>query len=135
MVTNAVNIAGELIVRRNVKLLLTGGLAKPQSFELIGPFAADTLSQLDLDVAVIGVDAFDPDDGVKALDPEQAQITKLMVARSRRTIVVSDSAKLHARGLARICDWAQVQGLITDAGAPEPELDRIRARGVEVTVV
>jgi DeoR family transcriptional regulator of aga operon len=135
VVTNAVNIAAELIVRRNVKLLLTGGLAKPQSFELIGPFAADTLSQLDLDVAVIGVDAFDPNDGVKALDPEQAQITKLMVARSRRTIVVSDSAKLHARGLARICDWAQVQVLITDAGAAEPELDRIRARGVEVTVV
>jgi DeoR family transcriptional regulator, aga operon transcriptional repressor len=135
VVTNAVNIAGELIVRRNVKLLLTGGLAKPQSFELIGPFAADTLSQLDLDVAVIGVDALDPDDGVKALDPEEAQITKLMVARGRRTIVVSDSSKLHARGLARICGWAQVQVLITDAGAPEPDLDRIREHGVEVTVV
>jgi DeoR family transcriptional regulator of aga operon len=135
VVTNAVNIAGELIVRRNVKLLLTGGLAKPQSFELIGPFAADTLGQLDLDVAVIGVDALDPDDGVKALDPEQAQITKLMVARGRRTIVVSESSKLHARGLARICDWAQVQVLITDAGAAEPDLDRIREHGVEVTVV
>jgi DeoR family transcriptional regulator of aga operon len=135
VVTNAVNIASELIVRRNVKLLLTGGLAKPQSFELIGPFAADTLSQLDLDVAVIGVDALDPDDGVKALDPEEAQLTKLMVARARRTIVVSDSAKLYARGLARICDWTQIQVLITDAGAPEPELDRIRAHGVEVTVV
>jgi DeoR family transcriptional regulator, aga operon transcriptional repressor len=135
VVTNAVNIAGELIVRRNVKLLLTGGLAKPQSFELIGPFAADMLSQLDLDVAVIGVAALDPDYGVKALDPEQAQITKLMVARARRTVVVSDSGKLHARGLARICDWAQVQVLITDAGAAESDLDRIRTHGVEVTVV
>jgi DeoR family transcriptional regulator, aga operon transcriptional repressor len=135
VVTNAVNIAGELIVRRNVKLLLTGGVAKPQSFELTGPFAAETLNQLDLDVAVIGADALDPEDGVKALDPEQAQITKLMVARARRTIVVSDSSKLHARGLTRICDWAQVQVLITDDGAAGPDLDRIRAHGVEVTVV
>ena len=135
VVTNAVNIAGELIVRRHVKLLLTGGLAKPQSFALIGPFAAETLQQLDLDVAVIGVDAIDPDAGVKALDPDEAQITKLMVARSRRTIVVSDSSKLHARALAKICDWSAVQLLITDVDAPQPELDRIRAHGVEVICV
>ena len=135
VVTNAVNIAGELIVRRHVKLLLTGGLAKPQSFELIGPFAAETLHQLDLDVAVIGVDAIDPDAGVKALDPDEAQIIKLMVARSRRTIVVSDSSKLHARALAKICDWTAVQLLITDVDAPQPELDRIRAHGVEVICV
>jgi len=132
VVTNAVNIAGELIIRRHVKLLLTGGLAKPQSFALIGPFAAEMLGQLDLDVAVIGVDALDPDAGVKALDPDEAQVSRLMVARSRRTVVVSDSSKLHARALARICDWSKVGVLVTDTGAPEPELDRIRAHGVEV---
>jgi len=135
VVTNAVNIAGELIVRRHVKLLVTGGLAKPQSFELVGPFAADTLHQLDLDVAVIGVDAIDPDTGVKALDPDEAQITKLMVARSRRTVVVSDSSKLHARALARVCDWSQVQVLVTDTDAPGPDLERIRSHGVEVICV
>lgn len=132
VVTNAVNIAGELIVRRHVKLMLTGGLAKPQSFELIGPFAADTLNQLDLDVAVIGVDAIDPDAGVKALDPDEAQISRLMVARSRRTVVVADSSKLRARALARICDWSRVQVLVTDAEVPEPDLAQIRAHGVEV---
>ncbi len=135
VVTNAVNIAGELIVRRHLKLMLLGGLAKPESFELIGPFAADMLNQLDLDVAVIEVDAMDPDAGVKALDPDEAQITRLMVARSRRTVVVSDSAKLHARGLARICDWTKVQVLVTDSAAPEPDLARIQAHGVEVICV
>ncbi|MFL6161393.1 MAG: DeoR/GlpR family DNA-binding transcription regulator [Jatrophihabitantaceae bacterium] len=135
VVTNAVNIAAELIVRRNVKLLLTGGLAKPRSFELIGPFAAETLNQLDLDVAVIGVDAIDPDTGAKALDPDEAQLAKLMIARSRRTIVVADTGKLHARGLARICDWSQVRLLVTDAEASEPGLATIRAHGVEVITV
>jgi DeoR family transcriptional regulator of aga operon len=135
VVTNAVNIAGELVIRRHVKLLLIGGLAKPQSFELIGPFAADMLNQLDLDVAVIGVDALDPDAGIKALDPDEAQINRLMVARSRRTVVVADSSKLHARALARICDWSRVQVLVIDSDAPEPDLDRIRAHGVEVMQV
>jgi len=132
VVTNAVNIAGELIVRRNVKLLLVGGVAKSQSFDLVGSFATDMLEQLDLDVAVVGVDAIDPDAGVKALDPDEAQVTKLMVARSRRTVVVSDSSKLHARALARVCDWSQVQVLVTDAEAPAADLDRVRGHGVEV---
>ncbi|HTZ45925.1 MAG TPA: DeoR/GlpR family DNA-binding transcription regulator [Jatrophihabitans sp.] len=132
VVTNAVNIAGELIVRRNVTLLLLGGLAKPQSFDLVGPFATEMLGQLDLDVAMIGVDAIDPDAGVKSLDPDGAQVAKLMAARSRRTVVVSDSSKLHARALARICEWSQVQVLVTDTAAPAADLDRVRAHGVEV---
>jgi len=132
VVTNAVNIATELIVRRNVKLLLVGGLGRPGSFELVGPFAADMLAQLDLDVAVISADALDPAAGLKALDPDEAQVARLMVSRARRTVVVAGSATLRARALARICDWQQVQVLVTDPDAPEPDLETIRGHGVEI---
>ncbi len=39
LVTNALNIANELIVRPHVKMVLTGGVARPQSYEMIGPLS------------------------------------------------------------------------------------------------
>jgi DeoR family transcriptional regulator of aga operon len=135
IVTNAINIAGELTVRRQLRLVMTGGVARPQSFELIGPYAGDTLQQLDLDIAVIGVDAIDPTAGAKALDPDEAQVSKLLIARSRRVILVADSTKLQARAFARICGWSEVHVLITDAEADADAVDTIRAAGVEVVTV
>jgi DeoR family transcriptional regulator of aga operon len=35
-VTNALNIASELAIRPNIKLVVTGGTARPESYELDG---------------------------------------------------------------------------------------------------
>ena len=39
VVTNALNIAAELAVRPNLKLIVTGGVARSASYELVGPLA------------------------------------------------------------------------------------------------
>jgi DeoR family transcriptional regulator of aga operon len=43
VVTNALNIASELTVRFQIKIVVTGGVARQQSFELTGPFAEEVL--------------------------------------------------------------------------------------------
>ena len=52
VVTNALNIASELAVRPNLRLVVTGGTARPESYELVGPMADQSLEGLHLDVAV-----------------------------------------------------------------------------------
>src|ERR671915_407615 len=56
VVTNALNIASELAVRPNLKLVVTGGVARSESYELVGPLADATLDGLNLDVVFVGVD-------------------------------------------------------------------------------
>lgn len=135
IVTNAINIAGELTVRRHVKLVMTGGVARLQSFELTGPLAYDTLAQIDLDYAVLGVDAFDAELGAKALNEDEARINQLMARQARKVVVVADSSKLAARAFARICPLSAVDCLITDSDAPPGTVETIRRAGVEVLVV
>ena len=135
IVTNAINIANELTVRRHVRLVMTGGVSRLQSFELTGPLAADTLAQVDLDYAMIGVDAFDPDSGAKAADEDEARVNQLMVRQARRAVVVADSSKLTARAFARICPLSDVHTFITDTGAPAEAVARIRRAGVQVITV
>ncbi|UOZ07326.1 MULTISPECIES: DeoR/GlpR family DNA-binding transcription regulator [unclassified Amycolatopsis] len=135
VVTNALNIAHELAVRPNVKIVVTGGVARPQSFELSGPLATRVLSELTIDLLFLGVDAFDPDAGAFAHHEGEASINRLMVERAERVVAVTDGSKLGRRAFARICETSQVHALVTDAEA-DPEVVRaFEAAGVEVQAV
>ena len=50
VVTNSLNIASELAVRPNLKLVVTGGVARAESYELVGPLAESALAGLNLDL-------------------------------------------------------------------------------------
>jgi tripartite-type tricarboxylate transporter receptor subunit TctC len=45
------NIANELVVRSRMKIVVTGGVIRPQSYELVGPLATGILRELTLDMA------------------------------------------------------------------------------------
>ncbi len=64
IVTNALNIASELALRPNLKLIVTGGTARSESYELVGPLAEATLDGLNLDVAFVGVDGITVEGGL-----------------------------------------------------------------------
>jgi DeoR family transcriptional regulator of aga operon len=132
IVTNAVNIAGELMVRPHVRVVLTGGVARPQSYELVGPLAERTLADLSLDVAVLGVDAVDPDFGASTRHEGEAAINALMAARARQVIVVADSSKLAQPAFARVCPVSAMTTLVTDDQAPAAVVTAFERLGVRV---
>jgi DeoR family transcriptional regulator, aga operon transcriptional repressor len=135
IVTNALNIASELAVRPKLKLIVTGGVIRSESYELSGPIAEASLAGLNLDIAFIGVDGIDAKAGCTTHQEVEAHTNGVMIARARRVIVVADSSKIGKVAFARICDVTSVSGLITDH--PE-ETDAVRAltdSGVSVKFV
>lgn len=132
VVTNALNIANELTVRSHVKIVVIGGVLRPQSYELIGPLANPMLSQLTLDFAILGVDAFGIERGASAHNEAEAEINARLGRQARRVVVVADSSKLGRAAFAQILPLSEVHTLVTDSGG-DPELikDLIKA-GVEV---
>jgi DeoR family transcriptional regulator of aga operon len=135
VVTNALNIAHDLAVRPNVKIVVTGGVARPQSFELSGPLATRVLSELTIDLLFLGVDAFDPEAGAFAHHEGEASINRLMVERAERVVAVADGSKLGRRAFARICETTQVHALVTDTDADPETVRAFEAVGVEVQAV
>ncbi|MET9497580.1 DeoR/GlpR family DNA-binding transcription regulator [Streptomyces sp. NPDC006552] len=135
IVTNALNIANELAVRPQFKIVLTGGVARPQSYELIGPLADGVLGQVTLDTAVLGVVGLDVVHGASAHDEAEAAINRLLCERAERVVVAADSSKLGHRAFARICDLAQVDILVTDVAADKETLARFDEAGVRVVAV
>ena len=135
IVTNALNIASELGVRPNIKLIVTGGLARSQSFELSGPIAEASLAGLTLDVAFIGVDGVDAVAGCTTHEEVEAHTNQVMIRHAQRAVLVADSSKIGRITFARICPVRDVSELITDRGADPAAVRALAEAGVEVTLV
>lgn len=132
VVTNALNIANELAVRPQFKIVVTGGVARPQSYELTGPLAGGVLGQITMDVAVLGVGAFDAAHGATAHDEDEAAINRLLCESATRVVVAADATKLGRRAFARICETGRVDTLVTDAAVPADMAARFVDAGVSV---
>ncbi|MFI9549936.1 DeoR/GlpR family DNA-binding transcription regulator [Streptomyces sp. NPDC052016] len=135
VVTNALNIAGELAVRPKFKIVVTGGVARAQSYELVGPLADGVLGQITVDVAVLGVVAFDVTHGAAAHDEAEAAVNRMLCERAERVVVAADSSKLGRRAFARICAADAVDTLVTDAAADPTAARRFEEAGIRVLAV
>src|SRR5271156_1356102 len=132
VVTNAMNIANELAVRQHIKIVVTGGVTRGQSYELIGPFATLVLAELSLDWAILGVDALDPRAGATAHHEGEASINHLMATRAERVMIVADSSKLGQRAFARVCGADEIDVIVTDADADPASLAAFAERGIRI---
>ena len=135
VVTNALNIANELVIRPQIKIVVTGGVARPQSYELTGPLARGVLREITLDIAVLGIDAVDPEQGAYAHHEDEASINRLLAERAHRVVVAADSSKIGRRAFAKICAIDTVDTLITDDAISPEALSAFKEAGVTVTTV
>ncbi|MGI8667990.1 MAG: DeoR/GlpR family DNA-binding transcription regulator [Jatrophihabitans sp.] len=135
VVTNALNIANELAVRPQLRTVVIGGVLRPQSFELIGPFAHQVLAGVSIDLMFLGVDAISADQGPATAHEGEAQVNQLIVERSRRVIAVADSSKLGQRAFCTICAIDRIDLLITDTAADPALIAGFIAAGVDVRQV
>lgn len=134
VVTNALNIAHELALRPQVKLVVTGGVVRPASYELVGPLADPILDQLALDVCFLGVDGIAARHGASTANESEAAVNRAMAAAARRVVVVADATKLGRTSFARILPVRRVDTLVTSADADADDVATLREAGVEVIV-
>ncbi|SDJ56257.1 DeoR/GlpR family DNA-binding transcription regulator [Streptomyces indicus] len=135
IVTNAVNIAAALVLRPEVTLIVVGGTARKESYELVGPIAEKTLADHHTDIAFLGVDGISAAQGCTTHDQLEAATDRAFARHTSSTVVVAEHTKLGRATFAKICPVSEVHTLITDERAPEGELAAIAAAGARITVV
>ncbi|MFU8946111.1 DeoR/GlpR family DNA-binding transcription regulator [Mycetocola zhadangensis] len=134
VVTNAVNIAAQLAVRPQFKVVVTGGVVHPRSYELVGPYSDMVLQGIALDLAFIGVNGIDPVQGASVNDESEAHVNRLMATRATRAIVVADSAKIGARAFASVGGADIFSAFITDDGVSAEQKRAFVGEGIDVIV-
>lgn len=135
IVTNSLNVAMELTMRPRLRIILTGGQIRSESYEMVGAWTERFLEALNFGITVMGVDGISATGGLTTHDPVEARSNAKMVERAQRTIVVADRTKIGVVTMAKIADLSQVHLLITQTEAPPEPIAAIRARGLTVVQV
>lgn len=134
IITNALNIASELMDAHGISVIVIGGLMRPISCSFVGPQAEMILKEFHADRLFLAVDGFDLQIGASTPDVFEAQLNGLMMQASREVNIVADSSKLGRRSVSRIGGTDRIRRLITDNRAPAEFVDALRKKGVEVLI-
>ena len=133
VVTNALNIATELVLRPNIRLFVAGGKARHATYELVGPTAEAMVAAYHFDITFIGVDGLTVAEGCTTHDELEAHTDLAFIRQSRRNVVIADSSKIGKITFAKICDISAVSDLVTDADVDVASVDTLTRAGVTVT--
>ena len=132
VVTNALNVATDLLSNPRLRVFAAGGEVRASSQEAVGPSAEAFLSEYNLDVAFVGVDGVDARAGCTNFDPVGARVNTVLLERAQRTVVLADASKIGRIALARVCTMSRVDVLITDERISDREAERIEREGCKV---
>jgi DeoR family transcriptional regulator of aga operon len=132
VITNALNIATLLADLPFVRLIMPGGILRPESNSLSGHMAEAALADLQADRLFLGADGLDPERGVMTPHLPEARLNARMIAISTQVIAVADSSKLMRRNISLIARVDQLHMLITDSAADPEVVAELERRGVQV---
>ena len=135
VITNALNVATDLVGRPGPRVFVAGGEVRVSSQESVGHTAEAFLASCLVDVAFLGVDGVDAVAGCTNYDPAGARVNAVLAQRARRRIVLADATKIGRVTLAQVCRMAEVDVLITDCRASQAQLEPLRREGVAIVCV
>src|ERR1700691_3597192 len=84
VVTNALNVAPDLLGNPRLRVVIAGGEVRGSSQESVGHSAAAFLSGYAVDVAFLGVDGVDAMAGCTTYDPAGARVNAALVQHARK---------------------------------------------------
>lgn len=134
IVTNDIAVAYGVSQNTQNRLIVTGGMLKPETATLIGAIAEGTLRDVQVRLAFMSANAVCAG-GFMDQGTEEIAIKRMMLGTADRTIMLCDQSKFMQRGFMTICQLTDVELTITDS-SPGPVLEQaLRDAGLSLRVV
>jgi DeoR/GlpR family transcriptional regulator of sugar metabolism len=134
VITNAMNIANELM-ESDIEVVLIGGSLLKKTSTLVGPLADAALRKVTADKLFMGVDGVDFEIGLTTPNIQEAETSRVMMNISGEVIVVVDSSKFGRRSLGVISRVSEIDRMITTRELTESEIEMLKSKDVEPIIV
>lgn len=115
-------------------VVVTGGSLRRQQHSLVDPLGGKAIEGIRADTVFIGCGGVHPDVGITNVNLPDAEMKQRMLRAAGRRIVVADSSKLGAIGMAPICPLSEIDLLITGESADPATVAVLRDRGLKVEI-
>lgn len=132
IITNAINIAVELLRYKRFNVILLGGNLREPSQSTIGPVAEANLKLFYCDKLFLGVDSFDVECGLSTPNIEEANLNQMMLSMAKQVVAVFDSSKVNKRNFAFIASVDKIDVIVTDNKLPSNLRAQLRSLGLQL---
>jgi DeoR family glycerol-3-phosphate regulon repressor len=135
VVTNSSDIARILATVNGNTVYMAGGELHGDNGAAFGASAVEFIARFKVRHAFISIGAIDPDMGLMDFHLAEAEFARTVLARGERRVVVSDHTKFNRTALVKVCDFSDIDLIVTDR-LPSDEITEALARsGTELSVV
>ena len=135
IITNAMNIASELMNYKDFDVVLLGGNVRKNSYSMVGPIALSALHNFRGYKLFLGVDSFSYEEGVSTPNLEEALLNQVMIQQADKVIAVFDSSKFNKRSFVHIADAKEMDCIITDTAIPNGMASKLRSLNIDIRIV
>jgi DeoR family transcriptional regulator, aga operon transcriptional repressor len=135
VITRSLTIASEFRLRRQVRLLVLGGMYAHDFDDFVGEQVEGALTRLNADKLFLGVDGVSLERGLTTDNILEAGLYKKMIESADWVIVAVDSSKIGANKLQSILPMRAIHTFVTDDAAPESFIESLQEMGIEVILV
>ena len=136
IITNSILIAEQVDTLKTSfisEVFLTGGLLYPKLGLVVGPQAVDCISGFNADWAFLSA-AGVTEQGATNTNVLVVQTERAMIEQSRITAVLADSSKFGKKDLVKLCDFKEVDYLITEDTRNKQHLQLLQDKKIDVLI-
>jgi DeoR/GlpR family transcriptional regulator of sugar metabolism len=133
VITNSIILMNALKDVRDLTLLGLGGRFHHWCNAFMGPVTTSEIRRLRADCLFLSMSAI-TDGMVFHQSPEMVETKKAMFDSSAKRILLADRTKFERRALHAMCALEEFDAIVVDDGTPPRQLERMKARGINVVV-
>lgn len=114
VITNGIKTAMLLAETAKTTVYIAGGQLRKNSRSVVGVAAKEFFDPFYADIAFLSCHGLDPEYGLTEAHEEESQIKRLLIQKSRTTVLLCDSTKVGQRFFSRTCGLDAIGTLVTD---------------------
>ncbi len=131
VITNSVKILIELADKADWTVLSTGGVLKRGALSLTGSSAEKMINSYHVDLAICSCKGLDMELGVTDSNESDSLIKQAMFAAAERRILALDADKFDKKSFVKVCDFGEIDCIVTDREPSEKWLSFCNEKGIE----
>ena len=132
VVTHSPTVAVALVDHPEIEIYLLGGRLFKHSVVTCGAAAGEAAQTVTADLFLLGVTGVHHETGLTTGDADEAAMKRTLARRAADTFVLASAEKIGAASPFTVLPLSAVSGIVTDASAQDPTIERLRAADVTV---
>ena len=133
VVSNSLAILSELSTRSDVQLVGVGGTLSKTRRCFVGRSAKEMLGNYYFDLVFLSSRSLDLDRGVTDSSDEEIEVKTTVMQRTNRIILLADHSKFGRASFSKICDFEDLDDVITDIKPRKDWIDAASESNVRIS--